>query len=293
MKKGCRSSFLVLLFAALVAGCSGVVKTRTKVDVPPAHSRAQVASLEELVERINTRYAGVQTLSVSRLEVEFQGGSREKGFWEKYPRGKGYLLVEWPASIYVNILNPLTNSTVAAMASTGPTFQIWLPRENKYFTGKTGVELNDENPFLNVRPSHILDGLLIERIPVGDTGHILFLEEAQDTDFKYYVVGVLALEENASTAQLVRKLWIERSEIQLVRQQYFGNEGAILADILYNHPVELEGVVVSAGVAITRPGERYSVRFDLDKEELEVNQPLKEGVFELFRPPGAELVTIH
>jgi hypothetical protein len=270
-----------------------MVKTRTQVDIPPAYAEAKVASLQQLVELINDRYAGVRTLSVSELQVEFQGGAQEEGYWEKYPKGKGVLLARGPDSIYVNVLNPLTSSTVVTMASTGLTFQIWLPRENKFFMGKTSVQLNNENPFLNVRPHHILSGLLIERIPVADVSHLIFLEEAQDAHFKYYVVGVLTVGGSSSTAQLVRKLWIERSELRLVRQQYFGNEGAILTDIRYNHPVELAGFVVSAGIEITRPTERYSVEFELEEEKLRVNQPLREEVFELSRPSGSELVIVE
>lgn len=274
-------------------GCSRMVKRTTRVDVPPAYREAREAGLPDLVELINGRYAGLQTLSVAQMEVEFQSGSANHGYFEKYPRGKGYLVARWPDSILVNILNPLTSSTVAILASRGEEFQIWVPRENKYFVGRTGVRLEGDDPLLNVRPHHILQGLLIEKIPVDDQAHRYFLEEDQDGRFKYYVVGIIALQENSSSVRLVRKLWIERSEMRLVRQQYFGESGEISSDIRYNHPLEVFDLVVNSGVEITRTGEGYTLRFDLKQESLKVNHPLPGEVFQVPRPPGAEIVRVQ
>ena len=286
-------NFLFLTcFSVLSSGCGELMKTRTRVEVPAAYGEATTASRNKLVELINNRYAGIQSLTLSRLEVDFEGGSPEQGYLEKYPRGKGHLIAQRPHSIYVNILNPLTSSTVAAIASKGETFQIWVPRENKYFTGKTGVRAENENPFWNIRPQHILKGLLIEEIPVDSSQYGYYVIEDQDEKFKYYLLGVFQLEENSTGVQLVRRLWIERSEMRLVRQQYFGPAGEILTHIRYNHPVEVGGLLVSSGVEILRPQERYSVHFAFGREHIKVNHSLKEGVFELAQPEGAELVLV-
>lgn len=291
-KKPATALLLAVTAPFFLSGCAGMVKTRTHVQVPPGYAQARVASLNELVELINGRYAGVQTLSVSQLEVEFQGGSVEEGYLEQYPRGKGYLVVRGPDSVYVNILNPLTSSTVSTMASTGETFQIWVPSENKYFTGKTSVELDDRNPFLNVRPHHILPALLVEKVPSEGGDSRYFLEETQDGRLKYYLLGVVVLEKDSSVVRLARKLWIERSQLRLVRQEYFGSSGEILTDIRYNRPVEVAGFLINAGIEILRVRERYSIRFHLEPGEIKVNQPLREGIFDILRPPGAEVVVV-
>lgn len=294
MIRGPSADFLLLaFFSILTSGCGGMMKTTRTVDVPPAYGEAKTASRSELVELINHGYAGIESLKVSRLEVEYEGGLAEQGYLEKYPRGKGHLIVQRPDRIYVNILNPLTSSTVATIASAGETFQIWVPQENKFFTGRTGVHSEDENPFLNIRPLHILQGLLIEEVPVNSLRHGYFAVEDQDGQFKYYVLGIFMLEENSTGVQLVRRLWIERSEMRLVRQQYFGPTGEIITDIRYNRPVQIGGLWVNSGVEILRPRERYSIRFDLEDEQIKVNQPLKEGVFELQQPEGAELVIVE
>jgi hypothetical protein len=186
----------------------------------------------------------------------------------------------------VNILNPLTNSTVLTMAAQGRDFQIWAPRENKFVVGTTDFELQPEKPMFNVRPQHLLSAVLIEKIP-GDAS--VFLEEDQDPSFKYYVVGVLLPGEPSQRLCLTRRLWIERSTLRLSRQQYY-QCGALVSTIRYRAPVEIGEALVSTQVALDRMLEHYRIHLELDQEGLAVNRELKPERFEIPRPPGAELV---
>ena len=285
-----KKAFIIVWMLVLV-GC-GAVKKRTTVQIPPAYAEAQVAGLEELVELVNERYAVAEALSVSSLKVEFTGGSMETGLVEEYRSAKGYLVAQWPDSMYFNILNPLTSSTVVAMASAGETFQVWIPRENKYLTGRTDVELEEENPILNVRPHHLLKGILVERIAVDRVRYRPFVEETEDTRFKYYVVGVIDLEGDTRSAQLVRKLWIERSAMRLVRQQYY-ESGALVSSVVYGEPTEIGGVLVNLDIRIERTRESYSIRLELAPEGIRINPSVREDAFDLPAPPGAERIVVE
>ncbi|MDA2933872.1 outer membrane lipoprotein-sorting protein [Acidobacteria bacterium AH-259-D05] len=281
---------IIIVWVLVLVGC-GAVKKRTTMEIPPAYAQAQVASLDELVKLINERYAAAEALSVSRLKVEFTGGSIETGYMEEYRSAKGYLVAKWPDSVYVNILNPLTSSTVVAMATAGDTFQIWLPGENKYLTGKTDVELEEENPIFNVRPHHLLKGILVEPIPVNSLRYRYFLEETEDLRFKYYIVGVIDIEGDSRAASLVRKLWIERSTMRLVRQQYY-ETGELVSAITYGQPSEIDGVLINSDINIERKRENYRIGFELATEGIKVNPSIQEGAFEVPVPPGAELVVV-
>ncbi len=276
----------------LLVGCGGAVKRRTTIETPAAYALARVATLEELVGLINERYAAAETLSVSSLKVEFFGGSMETGYLEEYRTAKAYLVAKWPDSIYLNILNPLTSSTVVAMAANGETFQIWIPGENRYLTGRVDAEFEEESPILNVRPQHLLKGILVERIPVNSFRHRYFLEETEDLQFKYYVVGVIQVEGNSQTVQLERKLWIERSTMHLVRQHYY-ESGELVSAIRYDQPREIDGVLVSSNIEIERERESYRIAFELAREGIKVNQSIREGAFEVPVPPGAEVVVVE
>jgi hypothetical protein len=282
---------LACFLLVLSAGCRSVIKSKKKVEIPPAYQLAKTASLDELVTLINQRYAKVESIVASKFEVQFHGGSAELGFIENYPRAKGYLAVQRPSSIYVNILNPLTNSTLVAMASRDGEFQIWAPRDNKYLTGRTDVRLEENEPLFNVRPQHLLKALIIEPIPETDALFVVFLEEDQDPSFKYYVVNVLHRQSESDRFCLERKVWIERSAMRIVRQQYY-DCGMAVSNVVYSAPIDQGGLLVNTGVDLTRVREHYRIDLKLDRDGLEVNRTIKEERFDIPRPPGAEVVVV-
>ena len=276
----------------LLGACGGAVKRRTQLDVPSTYEFAQTASLQELVKLINSNYAAIQALAVSSLKMEFVSGSVEKGYLEEYRTAKAYTVAQAPGSVFMNILNPLTNSSVITMAASGDTFQIWIPRENKYVMGKTSVKIQDDNPIYNVRPHHLLPGLLVESIPVEGGSYRYFLEEEQDNRFKYYVISVIHLEKVGDDVKLLRKLWIERSMLRLTRQHYY-DSGEIISVIRYAKWIEIDGTVVSTEIQVERKRENYRVGFEFMKDAIRVNPSIKEGAFQVPRPSGAELVVVE
>jgi len=283
---------VVSLMVLLLTGCGGAVKKRVRMDIPPAHSLAKTASLQQLVELVNERYAAAHSLSVSDLKVKFKSESRGEGYVEEYRSANGYLVVQEPDSIFVNILNPLTKSTLVAMGAQGQEFQMWIPRENKYLTGKIDVQLEEDNPLYNVRPNHFLKGILVEEIPVHGRQHRYFLEETQDPRFKYYVIGIVDVVGDSGVVELTRKLWIERSTLHLVRQHYY-ERGKLISVIDYNQPVEVGGVLVNTTVEIDRKRESYSISFELAEGSIKLNPPIKEGTFQVIRPPGSILQVVE
>lgn len=281
---------LLVAGAVLAAGC-GAVKERTAVRIPPAFLEAKVATLPELVDLIDRRWAAAASLTVARFQVEFTGGSIDDGYFEKYRTAKGYLVAQRPDSVFVNILNPLTSSSVLVMASRREDFQIWIPTRNQFVIGRTDIRSGQENPVYNVRPLHILEAILVE--PVEGAGRTTyFLEEVQDTRNKYYVIGILGPgEPGSSVLQLRRRLWIERSSLTLSRQQQF-SEGVLVSDAEYRDPIEIDGRVVPSVVELRRPVDRYSISFRFESASIQLNREIPSDSFVLQQPAGAELVRV-
>jgi len=280
-----RRIFLVVAMLSL-AGC-GAVKRQGRVSTPQAYASAQVATLEEVVGLINDSYAAVASLTVSSLKVSFVGGSVETGYMEEYRTAKAYLLAQSPDAVFVNILNPLTSSSVVTMAAVGKRFQIWLPSENKYITGDSQVQLQEENPILSVRPQHLMEGLLVESIPVGDPEVLYFMKETEDPRFKYYVVGVIEIDRGEASYR--REIWIERSTMKIVRQNYY-ESGRLLSVITYGQPTRIEEKIINTSISIERKQENYRIDLELLPDTVRVNKPVKESAFEIRVPPGAEII---
>ena len=256
------------------------------------YQQVSEATLEELVQIINDYYARPGNISVSEMEVEFQEGSIEEGYFERYRRARGYLIAKRPDSIYISIQNPLTRSTVITMTTNEGNFEIWVPGENKYLMGKTNLKPNDKRPLYNVRPEHLLSALLIEPIPTGDSTILHVLEEDVDSSSKYYVISVLeAPAEGTQAALLKRKLWVERSRLGLVRQRYY-DAGHLVSTMRYSNLVQVGSNIVPTGVEVERLEERYTIRLQYQHETVAVNRQLKAGIFQIPFPPGAQRVSV-
>ena len=281
----------VLLALGWIACNKGVPKTTRHVTIPPAYLAAQEVGREELVEIVNTRYASIGSLAVSDLSLGFQGGSRERGYFEKYPKARAYFVTQRPDRIYVNILNPVTKSTLAAMASDGGSFQIWVPRDNKYLTGWTDVRIKSENSLYQVRPAHLIQAILIEPIPSDDPNYRYFVEEEQDQNFKYYVLGVVRLEAGSKGVELTRRVWLERSSMNLVRQQYYDG-GATISTIRYRKPMEFAGKWLNAEIDVERNREHYEIQMQLNSQTVKLDRMIPKDTFALPQPPGAEILTL-
>lgn len=283
-----RIGALIALLSGL--GC-GAVKEKTVITTPVAYAQAKTATPQELVTLVNERYAKIRSVTVRRCEVEFTGGSIDDGYLEKYRKANGLFIAQNPDSIFVNILNPLTNSTVVVMASRDEQFQIWIPSKNTFVTGMTNVKPKEDNPLYNVRPSHIMEGILVEPIPLSDPRYRYFAVEDEDGQFRYYVLGVFELKEKSSDSNLLRRLWIERSTMQVKKQQYY--DGAeVVSTITYGDVVDLEGMQVGTRIKIERPRDRYAIAFQMEPDNIKLDSELKPDAFNISQPAGAEVIVV-
>ncbi len=79
MKKSIKSLLLIgllLAVSALFTGC-GAVREREKVKAPETYLQAKAATEAELMDLINISYADIDSIAISRFNVELTGGSLE------------------------------------------------------------------------------------------------------------------------------------------------------------------------------------------------------------------------
>ena len=96
MKPHCRIARLTaLLPALLLAGCSLLPTTR-KLPVPKAPPTVQTVTPEQLVSRLNDRWAAISTLTA---KVEFHATKSKDGVATDYPSVEGHILIRKPADL--------------------------------------------------------------------------------------------------------------------------------------------------------------------------------------------------
>jgi hypothetical protein len=287
--------------AAMCCGCGGRVITKTTTAQPSARPVAKDATREELIERYNVFARGIQTLSAT-VELKPIAGSAYSGVIQEYHEVKAFLLVAQPASVRVIGQVPIVGKTAFDMASDGTTFQVSIPSRNKFLVGSVANVRTSEKPIENLRPEHLLEAFLWPEIRNGEE---VLLEEFDTDTGRYYVLTVLR---GGYRTEILRKVWFDRSDLQVSRLENFAPKGLLMADIQLadwratDATAAGGAAAVPAGsaaplanfahaIGISRPHDDY--RLDLQVSKITINEPIATSRFQLLQPPGSELVQVR
>jgi outer membrane lipoprotein-sorting protein len=252
---------------------------------PPVPEPARQATLSELVAHLNTQSDAVRTLT-AKVDLQPTAGSIYSGVIREYRDVKGFILLERPSLIRMQGQAPVIRTEVFDMVSKGDEFRLYLPPMQKFIVGKTAARQSAKNSLENLRPQHILEGLLVPQIDGSREQY--FVEEAEDGGKRYYVVTVVETEDEAGLT-LRRKVWFDRANLELVRVQFY-SQGKITEDVRYDDYRNFQGVHYPSWIEVGRPIEDY--RLTIRIEEATFNQPIGPEKFELTRPEGAQLVQL-
>jgi hypothetical protein len=284
----------LLLTVAALAGCGGKVKVVKNV---PSAARPVVldATREELLEKYNAAARAVNSLNAA-VELKPTAGSKYSGIIEEYHEVKAFLLAQRPASIRVIGQAPVIGKTVFDMVSDGETFRVSIPSKNKFLIGSVSVERAGSKPIENLRPQHLLDALLWPEVRKEET--VLF-EEFDEESARYYVLTVLR---GGYQTEILRKIWFDRSVLQVARLENFGPRGILVSDTHFSNwqPVDADGSAASASssaqqqfprsILIERPHDDY--RLDLQIAKVALNAEIPAERFKLEQPAGSEVIHV-
>jgi hypothetical protein len=286
-----------LVWATLAAICGGCVKVHKPRPVPPAERRvAKNATREELLESYDAMVQGVKTLNAT-VQLKPTTGSKYSGVIDEYHEVKAFLLAARPAEVRVIGQAPVIGKTVFDMASDGDTFRVSIPSKNKFLVGAVALERASSKPIENLRPQHLLEALLWPEIRKEEA---VLVEEFNDEAGRYYVLTVLR---GGYQTEILRKIWFDRADLQVIRMQSYGPKGALLSDVRVSDWQALTAgeqaaaAATQGGVAafprairIERPHDDY--RLDLQFTKLALNGEIPADRFKLEQPTGTELVRV-
>jgi hypothetical protein len=280
--------------ASISYSCGGAVSTKNNV---PATQIVVVkdATREELLEKYNGVARGVKSVNAT-VQLKPTAGSKYSGVIEEYHEVKAFLLAERPAYIRMIGQAPVIGKTVFDMASDAESFRVSIPSKNKFLVGAISLERTSSKPIENLRPQHLLDALLWTEIRKEED---VLVEEFNDEKARYYVLTVLR---GGYRREILRKIWFNRTDLEVARLQEFGPRGALLSDVRYSdwEPLTGDQEQTSAGasaitsfprvIQIDRPHDDY--RLDLQVTKLVLNQDIPADRFKLEQPAGSELVQV-
>jgi outer membrane lipoprotein-sorting protein len=231
------------------------------------------------------------------VDLKPTAGSKYSGLIEEYHEVKAFLLAQRPAQIRMIGQAPVVGTTIFDMVSDSETFRVYIPSKNKFLVGSVAAERNSNKPIENLRPQHLLEALLW---PVVRKEESVLFEEFNDETARYYVLTVLR---GGYRTEILRKIWFDRSNLQVARLQTFGPKGILLSDVYVSdwqpvvgdqqHPASTTPGAVNAfprQIRIERPHDDY--RLDLQIMKITLNEDLPSDRFKLQQPAGTELVRI-
>jgi outer membrane lipoprotein-sorting protein len=285
-------SILLLLFLLPVAGC---LFRSHRVPQRVTLAAVRSATLQELVEAINTQAAGLKTVNAT-VDIDTSVGGSKKGKVTEYQQIRGYILVRKPDMLRMIGLFPVVRNRAFDMVSDANGFKLYIPAKNRFIVGAKDVTHPSENALENLRPQVIYDSLLLR--PVDPQNEIAVLEQSAEiiNDVKTkkieesptYVVDIIQKGENGW--RLSRKVIFSRSDLLPHRQLVYDKSGNMVTEVKYEKFQNYSGINFPTDIDIWRPLEEYSIGISVVK--LTLNEPLNDDQFALAQPPGAQLVRL-
>jgi len=280
---------------ALLAGDTGCLfRTRT-VEIRTSTAKLQTASKQELLDRINTAAAKLQTLNAT-VDIATSVGGEKKGTVTDYQEIRGYILVRKPDMLRMIGLFPIVRNKAFDMVSDGTQFKLSIPAKNKFYVGHNNVEHPAGSSLENLRPQVIYTALLLPAIDpkteiavLEDSSEIIYdARKKKNLEQPDYVIDVLQHE--GDDWYLARKIVFDRTTLVPHEQIILDPKGAVASDAIYQVYQDYNGVSFPNVIEINRPQEEYSIRLTVVK--LVINEPMHDDQFALQQPPGSQLVDL-
>jgi outer membrane lipoprotein-sorting protein len=288
-----------MVWATLVSlscGCGGPSIKKTTTLAPNSKPVVFDATRDELLDKYNEIARGLKSVNAT-VDLKPTAGSKYSGVIEEYHEVKAFLLAQRPTQIRMIGQAPIVGTTIFDMASDGETFRVYIPSKTKFLVGSVALERNSNKAIENLRPQHLVEALLWAEVRKEES--VLF-EEFNDETARYYVLTVLR---GGYRTEILRKIWFDRSDLQVSRLQTFGPKGILLSDVHVSdwqpvlgdleRPAPSTPGVVSAfprQIRIERPHDDY--RLDLQIIKITLNEDLPPERFKLEQPAGTELVRV-
>jgi outer membrane lipoprotein-sorting protein len=276
-----------LTLLAVVAGGWGCALKRTvHVSPPQAVAPPKQASVAELVRDVDAWSDRINTL-VATVDFKPTTGSIYSGVIQEYHDVHGFILLKKPSMIRIIGQAPVVGTEIFDMVSDAAEFRLYIPSKNKFIVGKTAYQAPAQNALENLRPQHILSAVLIS--PIDQATEKFFVEETQTPAHQYYILTVVKPTKTGGL-DLSRKVWFDRSDLEISQVALYGPGGALLEGVHYAEYRNFQQIEYPAEITVDRPADGYTLSISIASAKF--NQPIPPEKFVLKKPPSATQVEL-
>jgi outer membrane lipoprotein-sorting protein len=280
-----------LIALLLVTAPACLVRKVTKVTHihnPSPNAPEKDASLAELVAKIDAWSLPIHTMTAT-VDLAPTTGSVYSGVIKEYHDVEAFILMHRPSNIRMQGKAPVVRTTIFDMVSNGDEFRLYIPLKQKFIVGKTTVSHPANNALENLRPQHILQALMVPPINADtESTYRKKLTPHSDPTKRYFVVGIVEAKDKHVLLQ--REISFDRSNLELVRVQFYDSDGTCTEDVHYSDYQDFKGIHYPTHIDLERPEDDYEVKITIEKATF--NTTIPEDRFELNKPSGAELIDL-
>lgn len=241
------------------------------------------------IELIAKAHQASRSIQALKLKVSYQltGRDPETGGIKEWRESDGFILLRKPSDIRVKV--QVFQVTAIDMVSDGIKFSIDVPPKNTFIRGLNHQAIPPRNDVpVNVRPQHIFEALAIDTLDTFDPS-LISLEEEQQDGRKFYILSCHRWASDESLA-LQKKIWFDRSNLNVVRLQTYASGGQLESEIHYYDFRTVDSYVYPSLVRFERSQEAY--RMEIQIQEIKVNLNLANTAFVLKQLPIRKVVDL-
>ena len=284
---------LVTLAPALT-GC--LTHIRTVPRTRPAEV-VMSATLDQLLNHVDTRFNAIQSLNASVEIVASEGGARQ-GQVIEHPSFSGYIFLRKSEDLRVLLRVPVLGSQALDMVSDGKTWKLWIPPRHVAMAGTSEVTETPKHGLESLRPVVIFDSLLVRGLGpnqiVDLTQDSRILPDEKDkkqlVEEPDYELTILEPPQG-NIAHTLRVIHIGRSTLLPYQQDIYDQNGHVVTQAFYSNYQYFGDIPFPMKIEIKRPQDQYGLTITISK--LLVNQKLEDDQFDLKFPEGVPVKTVN
>ena len=291
MKTRLRRAISATLVFPLLLLCCSLLPTTRKLPVPKAPSIIQTVAPEDLVARLNERWAALESLTVT-VEIQASEIKSKEGIAKGSPTFRGHILMRKPGML--RVLGFYLGVKAFDTASDGKNFTLYMPTKNKAVKGSNALKKKSVNSFENLRPGFFFDALAVRGLEPDDlysvTADTVTEEDAARKHFysvPEYILNISRRKPGSQELAPVRVVTFHRDDLQPYQQDIYDSDGNLETQVFYSAYQNFGSKKYPSKVTIKRPLEE--LESILSVEDVKENQTLTDDQFVVKLPEGTEI----
>jgi outer membrane lipoprotein-sorting protein len=298
MKRTCRcTAAAALLFPVLLlSGCS-LIYSKRKLPIPKAPSIVQTVTPDDLVVRLNQRWAAIDSLNAT-VEIQASVLKSEEGIAKDYTTFRGHILIRKPEMLRVLGQVPVLGTRMFDMASDGKNFTLFIPSKSMAVKGLNTVNKKSANRLENLRPGFFMDAMVVRGLEPDDLYAVVADSETiEDTARKHlfavpeYILSISRRNPGSQQLTPVRVVLFHRDDLLPYEQDIYDKDGNLETHVNYTNYQDFDSGKYPSTITIKRPLEEYQIVLTVEK--VAQNQPLTDDQFQIKIPEGTKIQNLE